>query len=102
MFKEHDTVTLTVPIPVKDTRHISKHSPLRETMKTGVGLLPGDVGAIIHIYHQVAAFEVEFVMADGCPAAIATVHPHQIRPATEEDLANDRFKDVGMVRQETD
>ena len=91
MFNELDTVTLTEPIAVKNTWHMAEHSPLRETIKSGVGLLPGDVGTIVLVQGDGEAFEVEFVMPDSCPAAIATVYPHQMRPATEEDLANDRF-----------
>ena len=92
MFNEHDIIALIAPVPLENTWHLSDHSPLHKTIREkGKGLLPSDIGVIIHIYKQGEAFEVEFVLPDGCPAAIATVYPHQMRPATEEDLANDRF-----------
>ena len=97
MFNELDTVTLTEPIAVKNTWHMAEHSPLRETIKSGVGLLPGDVGTIVLVNGAGEVFEVEFVLPDGCPAAIATVYPHQMRPATQEDLDHDRFKDTAPV-----
>lgn len=54
MFAEPDTVTLTDPIPLKNTWDIPEGSPLRQAVKPGEGLLPGDVGVIVSIYAAAA------------------------------------------------
>lgn len=99
MCAEHDTVTLTAPIPLKNTWDIPEGSPLRQAGKPGEGLLPGDVGVIVSVYAGGEAFAVEFLEADsnGRPVAIATVYPYQMRPATEQDLASDRFWQKTLV-----
>ncbi len=71
MFKEHDSVVLTGDIA-------------KERLKAG------DVGAIVHIYDQGAAFEVEFLTLTGDTAAIATVLPSQVRPINGDDIAHAR------------
>lgn len=71
MFKEHDTVVLTGDI-------------LNEQLKSG------DVGTIIHIYNQGAAFEVEFLTLAGDTVAIATVFPSQVRPVSGQDITHAR------------
>ena len=42
---------------------------------------------------------MEFLEPDsnGRPVAIATVYPHQMRPANEQDLGNDRFWQKTLV-----
>ena len=74
MFREHDPIVLTAGVAGDDT----------ET------LLPGAVGTIVHIHPGGAAFVVEFLESEG-NAALATVLPDQMRLATPEDLAADRF-----------
>ena len=71
MFKEHDTVVLTGDI-------------LKEQLRSG------DVGTIVHIYKGGAAFEVEFLTLAGDTAAIATVLPAQVRPASGQDITHAR------------
>ena len=56
MFTEHDRVVLT--------------ADLAET-----ALKAGDVGTVVHVYPNAAAFEVEFLALDGNTAALATVLP---------------------------
>jgi hypothetical protein len=52
--REHDTVALIEDIPAEK-------------------LSKGDVGAVVHIYHGGAAFEVEFFDERGKTKAVATV-----------------------------
>ena len=91
VFNERDLVALTVPIPLDEAGHVPEDSPLRETGSPELGLLPGDVGTIVDTCGAGEAFIVEFLEPGGCLIALPTVYPTQIRPATEEDLANDRF-----------
>jgi Domain of unknown function (DUF4926) len=71
MLKELDRVVLLVPI-IDD------------------GLEPGDVGAIVHVYRDGQAFEVEFVTLDGHTRAVATVEANQVRPVTRYDMTHIR------------
>ena len=74
MLREHDLIVLTAGVDGDDAE----------------ALLPGAVGTIVHIHPDGAAFVVEFPDPDG-NAALATVFPDQMRLATPEDLAADRF-----------
>lgn len=68
---EHDTVVLNRSLP--------EH-----------GLQPGDVGAIVHVYENEQAFEVEFVSGDGATVAVATLLPAEIRPVAEREILHVR------------
>ena len=46
MFQEHDQVVLACPLP-------------------SLSLEPGDVGVVVHVHAQGAAYEVEFMSLDG-------------------------------------
>ena len=91
MFSEHQVVTLTCTIPFENLFSVPCDSLLHKADNPQKGLLPGDVGTIIHIYPREEAFVVEFQEPDGYTVAIADVLPYQMRPATQEDLNNDRF-----------
>src|SRR5262245_61088027 len=58
MLKEHDRVVLLTDVP--DER-----------------LEAGDVGAIVHVYRDGKAYEVEFVALDGHTTAVATLETSQ-------------------------
>jgi hypothetical protein len=60
MIRELDTVVLTHDIP--------EH-----------GLKKGDVGAVVHRYADGAAWEVEFVAAEGTTVAVLTLSAADIR-----------------------
>ena len=92
MFSEHQVVALTCSISLGNLFSVPCDSLLHKGNDTWKGLLPGDVGTIIHIYPREEAFVVEFQEPDGYTVAIADVLPSQIRPATQEDLDNDRFR----------
>jgi hypothetical protein len=61
--KEHDIVELT-------------HLILEE------GLIPGDVGTVVHIYPDNLAYEVEF-SPEGMPTTVLTLEPKDIRLLTK-------------------
>jgi hypothetical protein len=61
MIRERDMVVLTHDLP-------------------DYGLKRGDVGAVVHCYADGAAFEVEFVTAEGRTVAILTLTGADIRP----------------------
>ena len=69
--KEHDRIVLTSDLPEN-------------------GLKAGDVGTIVHVYPQDAAFEVEFLTLDGDTAAVATVPAAHARPVTNRDITHAR------------
>jgi hypothetical protein len=71
MIKEHDCIVLTQSIPDE-------------------GMEAGDVGTVVHIHRDHAAYEVEFVTLTGQTVAVATVLPSQLRPVNRRDLAHVR------------
>jgi hypothetical protein len=68
---EHDPVLLTRPLP--------DH-----------GLLAGDVGAIVHVYPNEQAFEVEFVSGVGGTVAVVTLKPGDVRRFDESEILHVR------------
>lgn len=73
---EHERVILKVPIPKE-------------------GLEPGDVGAVVHVYGDGNAYEVEFASLDGHTAAVVTVEADQVRPVSRWDIAHARTISAG-------
>ena len=71
MIKEHERVVLTAPVPTE-------------------GLEPGDVGAVVHVYADGAAYEVEFVTLGGETAAVVTVEAGQVRPVGGREIPHAR------------
>lgn len=71
MIHEHDCVVLTCDLP-------------------DLGLVRGDVGAVVHVHGQGAAFEVEFVTLSGDTVAIATLDAAQVRPVGRRDVTHVR------------
>jgi hypothetical protein len=65
--KEHDCVVLTKNLPAEN-------------------LKAGDVGTVVHIYKDGAAYEVEFVTLAGDTVAVATVEATDVRPVGKQDL----------------
>ena len=50
----------------------------------------GDVGAIVHVYADDKAFEVEFVTGEGETVAVATLSAGDIRPMRRADILHVR------------
>jgi hypothetical protein len=71
MIREHDRVVLTASLPDE-------------------GLEPGDIGAVVHIYPQNEAYEVEFVTLTGKTAAVVTVTADQLRPVNNTEIPHAR------------
>jgi hypothetical protein len=71
MLKEHDRIVLTEGIP-------------------RAGLEAGDVGTIVHVYRNGAAFEVEFLALDGDTVAVETVPAPKVRVVSPRDITHAR------------
>ena len=71
MIKEHDRVVLLAPVATER-------------------LEAGDVGTVVHVYSDGAAFEVEFTTLDGKTAAVATVEAAAARPVTGHEITHSR------------
>jgi hypothetical protein len=71
VIREHDCIVLTEGIPNES-------------------LQAGDVGTVIHIHRDAAAYEVEFATLTGETVAVATVLPTQLRPVSRQDVTHVR------------
>ena len=71
MIVEHQFVVLTQDLPAD-------------------GLQAGDVGTVVHVHPNEGGFEIEFVALTGQTIAVATVLPHQLRPANRRDVTHVR------------
>ena len=71
MIKEHDCIVLTQDLADE-------------------GLQAGDVGTVVHIHREGAAYEVEFITLTGRTVAVATVLPSQLRPICQSDISHVR------------
>lgn len=71
MIRERETVVLTHDVPM-------------------CGLRKGDVGAVVHCYADRAAFEVEFVTAEGRTVGVLTLTEADIRPMGSGEILHAR------------
>ena len=71
MIKEHDCIVLTQDLPDD-------------------GLQAGDVGTVVHVHRDAAAYEVEFMTLTCETVAVATVLPFQLRPIRQRDVTHVR------------
>lgn len=53
-------------------------------------LRAGDVGTVVHVYPEQAAYEVEFVAFSGESLGTFTIEAHGVRPLGEDDLPSSR------------
>ena len=91
MIAEHDVIALTAEIPLESIFDVPPKSPLLSA-NGGGGLMPGDVGTVVHIQGGGKAFVVEFMESNSWhTVALADVQASQVRPATKRDIANARF-----------
>ena len=74
MFEEHTRIVLT--------DNLVGHE--------GEQLHAGDVGCVVHVHPNHAAYIAEFLSLNGETVAIATVLPSQARSATRTDLLHAR------------
>ncbi len=54
------------------------------------GLQAGDVGTVVPIHRDGAAYEVEFITLTGQTVAVATVLLSQLRPVSRRDISHVR------------
>jgi len=54
------------------------------------GLQPGDVGTVVHVHGDGAAYEVEFLALTGENVTVATILGGQLRPVSQRDLSHAR------------
>jgi hypothetical protein len=54
------------------------------------GLSAGDVGAVVHVYKNNAAYEVEFVTGEGETIAVLTLKPSDVRPMRSREILHVR------------
>ena len=71
MINEHERIVLTTPIPDE-------------------GLEAGDVGTVVHCYHDGLAYEVEFTTLEGQTAAVVTLESNQLRPVRRREITHAR------------
>lgn len=77
MLPEHSLVVLSCDIPES-------------------GLFSGDVGAIVHVYGQGEAYEVEFVDGGGTTIALITLKSDAIRPVQSGEVLHTRQRDLAV------
>lgn len=80
MIKEHDRVVLNVALPKN-------------------GLVAGDVGTVLHIYHDRKAYEVEFTTLAGASAAVVTLESDQVRRVSNREIAHARDLAPAIARK---
>ncbi len=71
MISEHDRVVLRNDVP-------------------GERLEAGDVGTVVHVYPDAAAYEVEFVSLDGRTIAVVTLDAQMVRPVSAREITHAR------------
>ncbi|MBI4621593.1 MAG: DUF4926 domain-containing protein [Verrucomicrobia bacterium] len=76
MIREHERAVLTTAVPTE-------------------GLEAGDVGTIVHVYRDGAAYEVEFITLDGRTAAVVTLEAGQVRPVGKREITHARELAIG-------
>lgn len=55
-----------------------------------LGLRLGDVGAVVHVYENRTAYEVEFVTGEGKTIAVTTLTNLDIRPMLRQEILHVR------------
>ena len=71
MIREHDTIVLRRDLPA-------------------LGLKRGDVGAVVHVYGDGAAVEVEFVAGAGTTVGVETLELDDVRPLGRDEILHAR------------
>lgn len=71
MIREHERAVLTRDLPEQ-------------------GLQAGDVGTVVHVYRDGAAYEIEFFALDGRTLNVVTVAADQVRAVGRRDMLHVR------------
>lgn len=78
MIRTHDSVVLTCDLPK-------------------IGLIAGDVGVVVQIYGDGAAYEVEFIRYDGRMMAVETLEAASVRSVGADDIPHVRELPAGSA-----
>ncbi|MFA5265428.1 MAG: DUF4926 domain-containing protein [Opitutaceae bacterium] len=71
--------------------NLKEHEPVVLTRSQPEnGLEAGDVGTIVHVHRDGAAFEVEFMTLTGRTVAVITVPASGLRPVSQRDVSHVR------------
>ena len=73
MFQEHAQVVLASALPT-------------------LGLEPGDVGVVVHVHANGAAYEVEFMSLDGRTIGVETLAADQLRAVSASAVPHERVR----------
>ena len=73
MFQEHAQVVLASALPA-------------------LGLEPGDVGVVVHVHPNGAAYEVEFMSLDGRTIGVETLAADQLREVSASAVPHERMR----------
>ena len=71
MIHEHDIIVLVCDLP--------EH-----------GLKEGDLGTVVHVYHDPAGYEVEFMTLGGETVAVASLEKGKVRPVGRHEMHHAR------------
>jgi len=70
---------------------IREHDPVvLMTERQAERLTAGDVGTVVHVYDNGAAYEVEFVTLDGETVAVVTLERTQVRAVEPREITHAR------------
>jgi len=70
---------------------IAEHAMIvLNTDRPSDGLRAGDVGAVVHVYGDGNAYEVEFVDGNGSTIALLTLSADEVRPIESGELLHTR------------
>ena len=61
------------------------------------GLQAGDIGTVVHCYKGNAAFEVEFVTAEGKTLALLTLPANEVRARQSSEILHARVVDDAVA-----
>ena len=61
------------------------------------GLQAGDIGTVVHCYKGDAAFEVEFVTAEGKTFALLTLPANEVRARQSSEILHARIVDSAVA-----
>lgn len=75
MIAEHERVILLVDMP---QHHVQA----------------GDVGVVVHIYHDQTAYEIEFFTLDGHTLDVVTIEATRVRPVSHRNVLHVRERTV--------
>lgn len=78
MFHEHTQVVLACPLPA-------------------LGLEPGDVGVVVFVHANGAAYEVEFMSLDGHTIGVETLLAGQLRAVSGSAVPHERERSAARI-----